>query len=149
MCAASVYPEPGSNSLVFGFISFDDFSSTYIIFSRYLIFDFYKAFCFSNLLFGTLYLGIQNNRFGLFSKGFNCLLFNVLFPLLYRGRFALYYAIFFLSSTFLNFFYFFIFLGKSFTIVVSFLRKFYFFTLTFTDIKKLVTLAHFYFSFSF
>ena len=53
--------------------------------------------------FGTTFRLKCNNRFGFISKGFNCLLFNVLFPFL-AEQFVLYYAYFILSITFFNFF---------------------------------------------
>ena len=62
-----------------------------------------KTFKNSFYLFGTYF--VKNiYRFGLFSKGFYCLLFNVLFPFLCVERFALYYTFLRLSTLFRHFF---------------------------------------------
>ena len=63
MCAASVYPEPGSNSLVFGIhIYFRSYKSSSSFLTHFLIF-----------FFGSTILPLL-----VFSKVY-CLLFNVLF----------------------------------------------------------------------
>ena len=65
MCAASVYPEPGSNSQY----NFEFFQALFINFN-FLIFFWFTFWYFSIS---------RKSPFGLFSKGFYCLLFNVLF----------------------------------------------------------------------
>ena len=62
-----------------------------------------KTFKNSFYLFGT-YFAKNIYRFGLFSKGFYCLLFNVLFLFLFDvERFALYYTFLCLSTLFRHF----------------------------------------------
>ena len=95
MCAASVYPEPGSNSLVFGIYSLK-FSFKYISF----LIKFFSSF----LYFFRYISFLEIYRFGLFSKGFYCLLFNVLLCPLFVEHVALYYTYFCLSILFRHFF---------------------------------------------
>ena len=62
---------------------------------------------FKILTCSVLILGLKLYRFGLFSKGFYCLLFNVLFVPAHAERFLLYITTLSLSILFLHFFYFF------------------------------------------
>ena len=141
MCAASVYPEPGSNSLVLVsiFLSFymKDINLNKKVFQALLnscFYVIYSSFCllqitdsktvtflyliFQIYLFGTMltlkfslelfrdnfckiyYHFTFLYRFGLFSKGFYCLLFNVLFLFRFAERFLLYASFFCLSTLF-------------------------------------------------
>ena len=96
MCAASVYPEPGSNSLVFCIYSLPFLAK----FKPILFVDFSTSFCpLSFWVVGPLPLGF-------FSLWIYYLLFNVLSFLLpiSAERFLFYYLSFRLSTPFLNFF---------------------------------------------
>jgi hypothetical protein len=93
MCAASVYPEPGSNSLVF--IS--------------LCIFFLCEFCFFGLFFYFLFLisflgSISLPFLLVFLQRIYCLLFNVLLRSYLSERFSLYYVLFSLSTSFCDFF---------------------------------------------
>ena len=59
---------------------------------------------FKILTCSVLILGLKLYRFGLFSKGFYCLLFNVLFCFALAERFLLYINFISLSTLFLIFF---------------------------------------------
>ena len=80
-------------------------------------------------MFGTFFFFWKTYRFGLFSKGFYCLLFNVLFMSLYEERFALYYIFLNLSTLFDNFF-------KKFFLPANFIWNF-------GQNKKLVTTVYY------
>ena len=67
MCAASVYPEPGSNSLFYFWV----FWLVLINFFFYFLIFFWFTFWYFSIS--------RKSPFGFFSKGFYCLLFNVLF----------------------------------------------------------------------
>ena len=90
MCAASVYPEPGSNSLVFGIlisinILFKLSLLAHLIFKNYLVILCITAWSF---------------------KGFYCLLFNVLFkcPRLSSRTILIILPIVYFVNTFLKYF---------------------------------------------
>ena len=78
MCAASVYPEPGSNSLFFISINFinQNFEE---FFQALKLLTFLAKKLLKNLLVRYFSFCKEIYRFGLFSKGFYCLFFNVLF----------------------------------------------------------------------
>ena len=97
MCAASVYPEPGSNSLVFGI---------YIFYYINLLFVFYTCFrsslSFDSWIIFSITLVVLLCYYRLVLKGY-CLLFNVL---LLIAEHVLYFstAHYILSTLFWNFF---------------------------------------------
>ena len=97
MCAASVYPEPGSNSLVFGI---------YIFYYINLLFVFYTCFrsslSFDSWIIFSIILVVLLCYYRLVLKGY-CLLFNVL---LLIAEHVLYFstAHYILSTLFWNFF---------------------------------------------
>ena len=97
MCAASVYPEPGSNSLVFGI---------YIFYYINLLFVFYTCFrsslSFDSWIIFSITLVVLLCYYRLVLKGY-CLLFNVL---LLIAEHVLYFstAHYILSILFWNFF---------------------------------------------
>ena len=85
MCAASVYPEPGSNSLVIVSIFYSIFRlNLYKSFSKKFFSSSFKLLPFLlvkkllKISFSYLFYFHKTFRFGFFSKGFYCLLFNVL-----------------------------------------------------------------------
>ena len=96
MCAASVYPEPGSNSLVFGIyiLSFDLYKSFFT--SSFLDLDKLISFSLFFNLFGNTFfvlpLGYFSLKDSLFT--FQCTL------LFLTERFVLYYTFFSLSTLF-------------------------------------------------
>ncbi len=119
MCAASVYPEPGSNSLVFGIYIFEVF----LLLSYKSFFKLslnLASFSFLFVFFGSTnnYRLIGLSKDLLFT--FQC---TFLFPFL-TERFVLYYITFYLSTYFLDFF-------EIFFITFLYLYKISFFTLLF------------------
>ena len=107
MCAASVYPEPGSNSLVFGIyiLPFGLYKSNLSVFQALKLLAFLLAKkLLKNLTCSVRYFHIY--RFGLFFKGFYCLLFNVLCCSLFflLGTFCIILYLFFFVNTFSTFF---------------------------------------------
>ena len=87
----------------FWFYIFDEFLHLNIIFFKIFnlwLFNKSSRFSLKNLLFGTLHLGIQNNRLGLFSKGFIVYFSMYFFVSFSQGTSCIILCLFFFVNTF-------------------------------------------------
>lgn len=115
MCAASVYPEPGSNSHVFGIyiFSFEFYKSNLSVFSSSLLLTFFiRKKLLKKLLiryFSSLISDFRKFTASVYSLKDFIVYFSMYFCSLIAGQFVLYYGFFSLSTLFLKNFIFFLF----------------------------------------
>ena len=108
LCAPPAFILSQDQTLLFWYLYFLHFHEVYKSYLKVFSSSFkLLLFWFKNFkkiyLFGTFFFSGKNYRFGLFSKGFYCLLFNVLFCSFMRN--VLHYTIpFFVCQHFLTFF---------------------------------------------